>query len=193
MIVKTFKKFFLKKLITGGATAWSLKWVLLSEKGAWQPQFWGHTHVILTILEQKHGDHTLKISAWKLYWFPKYLTFCALETSWKSENRPLFAHSVPMMSGLFLLKNRQLKCGILKILKINKDIMMKLSVDLIFDVIMKWWWLHGLGTKIMVATSSFPKAVLLSNTLQKPQQKIKIFQKFFLHVFKWSQKLQKAI
>ena len=81
----------------------------------------------------------------------------------------------------------------LNILRTNEDILMKLSVDLSNDVIVKFWWLHGRGTKSMVATPTLPRAIPLSNTLLKPQQKIKIFQKFFLHVFTWSQKLQKDI
>ena len=70
---------------------------------------------------------------------------------------------------------------------------MKLSVHFSCDVVVKWSWLHGRGTKIMVAAPSFPKVVVLSNTLQKPRQKIKIFQKFFLQVFIWCKKLQKHI
>ena len=70
---------------------------------------------------------------------------------------------------------------------------MKLSVHFSCDVVVKWWGLHGGGTKIMVAMPSFPKVVVLSNTLQKTRQKIKIFQKFFLQVFIWCKKLQKDI
>ena len=97
------------------------------------------------------------------------------------------------MMADFWFKNRNLKHTMLNILKTNEDILMKLSVDLSYDVIVKFSWLHGRGTKSMVATPTLLRAMPLSNTLLKPQQKIKIFQKFFLHVFTWSQKLQKDI
>ena len=57
------QKQFLEKVDYRDATAQSLKWALPSEKGAWQPQFLGHAHVIITILYTGHGDHFLKISA----------------------------------------------------------------------------------------------------------------------------------
>ena len=97
------------------------------------------------------------------------------------------------MMADFCFKNRNLKHKMLNILRTNEDILMKLSVDLSNDVIVKYYWLHGRGTKSMVATPTLLREVPLSNTLLKPQQKIKIFQKFFLHVFTWSQKLQKDI
>ena len=81
----------------------------------------------------------------------------------------------------------------LNISRTNEDILMKLSVDLPHDVIVQWWWVHGYGTICMVAMPTLPKAGLLLNMLQKSWQKIKIFQKFFLHVFMWCQKLLSAI
>ena len=70
---------------------------------------------------------------------------------------------------------------------------MKLSADFSYDVIVKCWWLHGRGTNIMVATPSFLRNLLLSNKLKEPGQTIKIFQKFFLHVFISCKKLQKDV
>ena len=75
----------------------------------------------------------------------------------------------------------------------NEDSTMKLCVDLAHDVSIKWVRLHGHGIISMVATPNLPRAVSLSNKIQKNQQKIKIFKKFFLHYFKWRQKLQKDV
>ena len=60
-------------------------------------------------------------------------------------------------------------------------------------VMIIWRWFEGRGIISMVATPTLLRAVPLLNTSKETEQKIKIFQNFFLHVFKWSQKLQKDI
>ena len=61
----------------------------------------------------------------------------------------------------------------------NEDILIKLSVDLFHDVVVKCWCVHGPGNLWMVATPTLLRTVLLSNPLLKPWQKTNFFQNFF--------------
>ena len=134
----------------------------------------------------------MKVSLGYLNWFLRYSTFCGWRSFIFSQNQPSLGQSDPKKAG-FGKNWNPLKQEMLNISRTNWYISMKLSVDLHYNMIVKWWWLYGRGINSMVATPTLPRAVLLSNTLQKSRQKIKIFQKFFLHVFIWCQKLQKDI
>ena len=135
----------------------------------------------LSTFYNQYREEPLKGSSKHLHCFIKYSTFRVFKTSWKSENHPSLAHFVPMIA-YFCFKNRNLKHKMLNTSRSNEDILMKLSVDLSNDVIIKFWWLHGHGTKSMVATPTLLRAMPLSNKLQKLREKIKKIQKFFLHV-----------
>ena len=84
------------------------------------------------------------------------------------------------IEGLFCIRMKPFEPQISKyLLRTNRDIFMKLSADLLYDVIVKWWWLYGHCTNSRIATPTLPRTVLLSNTLQEPQQKIKFFKNSF--------------
>ena len=169
-----------------------LKVALPFVKCAWQLCRWCYAHVLIIILQQHHKESPQKVSSRYLYWFPRYTTFSVFMGVNFSKNWPSLVQSGPMMAYFHQIRN-PMKCKTLNISRTNEGILMKLSVDLPHDIVVKWWWVHGCGTICIVATPTLPRAVLLSNTIQKPWQKIKIFQKFFLHAIMGSQKLQKHI
>ena len=169
-----------------------LKVALPFIKWAWQLYRWYYAHVSIITLQPHHKKSLQKVLSRYLSWFSGYSMFSVFMGVNFSKNWPSLVQSGPMMAYFHQIRN-PMKCKMLNISRTNEGILMKLSVDLPHDVVVKWWWMHGRGTICIVATPTLPRAVLLSNTIQKPWQKIKIFQKFFFHAIMGSQKLQKHI
>ena len=162
--LKHAKRFFEKFWFFVVLFAMRLKVVLPLVKLAWQLCYWCQTHKISIYLQTHHIKDPLKVSLKYLYWFQRYSTFRVSKGFIFSQNQPSLGHFDTKKSG-FWFEKRHLKNKTLNILRTKKDILMKLLVNLSYGMDVNWCQFNGCGIISMVATSTIPRAVLLSNML----------------------------
>ena len=82
----------------------------------------------------------LKVSK-HLHWFPKYLTFCVLGSYFWSKNQPSLAQSEPMIADFHWFQE------VLKTQNVEYFRNQRRYFDKTYDMMVKFWSLHGHGTK----------------------------------------------